>query len=96
MQTDSCCRFMHHAAIAGFAPSRERVADEQIAGMERALASFHAAVAAQYGAEQAALASADWIDELSKLDHEQPADWRSITIAAARRLAHRVTAEAHA
>lgn len=58
--------------------------------MERALASFHAAVVAEYGVEEAALASLDWIEELRMSDAEKTSDWRSVTRAAARRLACRV------
>jgi hypothetical protein len=39
---------------------------EEAADMERALASFHAAVAKDYGFEDAARAAEDWIEELGK------------------------------
>jgi cell division septum initiation protein DivIVA len=63
---------------------------EETAGMERALASYHAAVVMKYGVEEAAIASLDWIEELRMSSAEEPSDWRSVTTAAARRLACRV------
>jgi hypothetical protein len=63
---------------------------EETAGMERALVSFHAAVVTEYGVEEAAIASLDWIEELRMSDPEKSSDWRSVTRAAARRLACRV------
>ena len=58
--------------------------------MERALASFYAVVVMGYGVEEAAIASLDWIEELRMSDPEESSDWRSVTSAAARRLACRV------
>lgn len=76
-----------------FEPSpneRHRSSANNFANMERALASFHAAVAEEYGAEQAALAAQDWIEELHTMSADAQIDWRSVTGAAARRLARRV------
>jgi hypothetical protein len=63
--------------------------DEEVEDMERALASFHAAVATDYGPEEAAKAAEDWIEELEKTGDEHP-DWRSVTARTARLLALRV------
>jgi hypothetical protein len=68
--------------------------EEEVADMERALASFHAAVAKDYGFEDAARAAEDWIEELGKACPNEHPDWRSVTARAAHRLALRV-AERH-
>jgi len=62
---------------------------DDAAHAERALSSYYAAVAQEYGSEQAVKAAQDWIEELQKSCLERRIDWRSVTIAAARRLAHR-------
>jgi hypothetical protein len=67
--------------------------EEEVAGMERALASFHSAVAKDYGFEDAARAAEDWIEELGKVCTNNP-DWRSVTTRAAHHLALRL-AERH-
>jgi len=68
--------------------------EEEAADMERALASFHAAVAKDYGFEDAARAADDWIEELGKACPNEHPDWRSVTARASHRLALRV-AERH-
>ena len=75
-----------------FSHRRECRDNEAAAGMERALASFRAAVAKEYGLEQAAKAAEDWIEEFEIIENERHFDWRSVTIRAARRLAVRVVA----
>ena len=65
-------------------------ADDAVAHMERALASFHAVVARDYGPEEAAKAAEDWIDELGKTGADEHPDWRSVTARAAHRLALRM------
>lgn len=57
--------------------------------MERVQSSFYAAATQEFGSEQATKAADDWIEELQKSCVEGHVDWRSVTIAAARRLAHR-------
>ena len=60
---------------------------------ERELGAFISAVRALFGAEQARLATEDWLDELVLMDTLPGLtgrDWRSITIAASARLANRV------
>ncbi len=52
--------------------------------------TFHAAVAKDYGLEEAARAAADWIEELGKTGADERPDWRSVTARAAHRLALRV------
>jgi len=52
--------------------------------------TFHAAVAKDYGLEEAARAAADWIEELEKTGADEHPDWRSVTARAAHRLALRV------
>jgi hypothetical protein len=59
--------------------------EEEVADMERALASFHAAVAKDYGFEDAA--AEDWIEELGKACTNDHPDWRSVTTRAAHRVA---------
>ena len=66
--------------------------EEEPASIERALASFHAAVSKNYGIEEAARAAEDWIEELEKTDADEYADSRPVTIRAAHRLALRVPA----
>jgi hypothetical protein len=64
------------------------------AGQE--LAAFGGAVHELYGAEQAQQSAEDWIDELESMDWPAGGgtpDWRRVTIAAAVRLARRVTAD---
>lgn len=63
---------------------------EEAVRIERALASFHAAVAKDYGFEEAARSAADWIEELEKTGTDERLDWRSVTARAAHRLALRV------
>lgn len=64
--------------------------NEEVAGMERALAAFHAAVGKDYGFEEATKAAEDWIEELEKVCPDRHPDWRSLTARAAHRLALRV------
>jgi hypothetical protein len=80
---------------SGSGHRHESQASEHMVSMERALASFHAAVAVEYGPEEAAKAAQDWIEELHKSGEGERGDWRSVTIAAAQRLARRVVAPAH-
>ena len=63
----------------GFRHRLESRDEEEVAGMERALASFHAAVAKDYGFEDAARAAEDWIEELGKARTNDHPDWRSVT-----------------
>ena len=59
---------------------------------ERELAAFFRAVGELYGAEQAEASAEDWLHELA-VSEDVPAsarEWRTLTIAAAARLASRV------
>lgn len=80
--------------FAGVDPSfsrpRQCQTEEEVLCIERALASFHAAVAKAYGIEEATRAAADWIEELDKTGAGEHLDWRSVTARAAHRLALRV------
>lgn len=61
---------------------------------ERELAAFLCAVTESYGPQQAALSAEDWLAELECLDAQfglTELDWRRVTVAAAARLAHRLT-----
>jgi len=62
---------------------------------QRELGAFMRAVTEVYGSEEAMLAAGDWLDEFDATD-ELPGfaigDWRRITIAAAERLANRLSA----
>jgi hypothetical protein len=74
---------------------REFLTSPDLADMERALASFYAAVLMEHGEEEATRASRDWIEELRTSGKGQSSDWRSVASAAARRLACRVLATEH-
>ena len=59
----------------------------------RELAAFIAAVARQYGPDQARVSAEDWLDELYRADSPFPCEvqnWRAITVGAAIRLAKRI------
>jgi hypothetical protein len=61
------------------------------------LAAFWQQVTELFGPEQARVAAEDWVDELEFVDIlPEPAgrDWRSVTIAAAARLAKRLNVDA--
>jgi len=62
---------------------------------ERELASFIGAVKELFGPEQALVSGDDWLDESELMDcppRSTRRDWRAVTVAAAARLANRVTA----
>ena len=62
---------------------------------ERELAAFLRAVEESYGPQQAALSAEDWLEEFESFDRQPEitdSDWRQVTIAAAVRLANRLTA----
>jgi hypothetical protein len=65
---------------------------------ERELSSFINAVTELFGAEQAQVATEDWLEEAELMDSAPRSisrDWRSVTIAAAARLANRIDAAQH-
>ena len=65
---------------------------------ERELGAFLSAVRDLYGPEQATISAEDWLDELESMDHvpgSATREWRWITIAAAARLARRLTEAGH-
>lgn len=67
---------------------------DQIDMAERELASFIGAVRELFGREQAQLSAEDWLDESALMDsppRSTSRDWRAVTVAAAARLADRVT-----
>ena len=62
------------------------------------LGAFLHVVSELYGPEEAELSVQDWLDELELLDcmpEPTRGDWRLISIAAASRLAERVSKQAH-
>lgn len=66
----------------------------QIRLAERELASFIGAVEELFGPEQALRSADDWLNEfelMNRLPRSTGRDWRSVTVAASARLAHRVT-----
>lgn len=68
---------------------------EQTHRAERELSSFINAVTELFGAEQAQAATEDWLEEAELMDSAPRSinrDWRSVTIAAAARLASRIDA----
>jgi hypothetical protein len=67
---------------------------EQIEMAERELASFLGAVTEFYGPEQAGPSADDWLEQCEVMDNPPRytrRDWRAVTIAAAARLALRLT-----
>jgi hypothetical protein len=62
---------------------------------ERQLAAFHQAVLSLHGPEEAQRAAEDWLHELETRAHNEPIDWRRISLAAGDRLASRLTNGAH-
>ena len=65
---------------------------------ERELSSFIAAVEEVSGPEQARISAEEWLDESDLMDsspRSEMRDWRAVTIAAAARLANRVTVPTH-
>ena len=67
--------------------------EEQTHLAERELSAFVAAVRELFGPEQARLSERDWLDEAELMDSpplSTDRNWRSVTIAASARLAHRV------
>lgn len=70
------------------------VYEEQMHLAERELSAFLGAVTELFGAEQARLSEKDWLDEAELMDSPPLStgrNWRSVTIAASARLAHRVS-----
>ncbi|MGA9671606.1 MAG: hypothetical protein WBQ94_20515 [Terracidiphilus sp.] len=76
-------------------------ASELVAAAERELAAYYKAVSATYGPEEAMRAAQVWIEELERMDGEEPKNaprrfdgslskWRNVTITAAHRFASRV------
>ena len=75
-------------------PFSDSIYEEQAHLAERELSSFTAAVTKLYGTEQARLSAEDWLDESELIDsppRSEPRNWRAVTIAAAARLANRVS-----
>jgi hypothetical protein len=67
---------------------------EQTYVAARELSSFIAAVTELYGPDQARLSEKDWLDELERMDVPPSStnrQWRAVTIAAAIRLACRLS-----
>jgi hypothetical protein len=66
-----------------------------MAAAERELSAFFRAVTELFGAEQANASAEDWLSELtsSKEMPATPRQWRTLTIAAAARLARRVNGQ---
>ena len=83
-------RSMRKGVDTSFSRPSQCHTEEEVLGIERALASFHAAVAKDYGLEEATRAAADWIEGLEKADADGHPDWRFVTARAAHRLALRV------
>ena len=74
--------------------SRNPACGNLMATAERELGAFLGAVTKLFGPEQANLSADDWLDELVLLDGSTgptSRDWRRVTVAAAARLASRVS-----
>ena len=96
-QTTTSTPEQYVAGLTDFGPGRSNLfgnsADEYLKG----LGAFMRAVTELFGPEQARVAAEDWVDELEFVDIlPEPAgrDWRSVTIAAAARLAKRLNVDA--
>jgi len=96
-QTTASTPAQYVAGLTDFGPGRSKLfgnsADEYLKG----LGAFMRAVTELFGPEQARVAAEDWVDELEFVDIlPEPAgrDWRSVTIAAAARLAKRLNVDA--
>ena len=71
---------------------------DQLHLAERELSAFIAAVKASYGPEESELSAEDWIAESELMDSSPRShvrSWRAVTIAAAARLASRVSRPSH-
>ena len=69
--------------------------EDQIHMAERELAAFISAVKERIGPDQARLSADDWLDESELMDSPPRStnrEWRAVTVAAAARLANRLTA----
>src|SRR5713226_2200651 len=96
-QTTTSTPEQYVAGLTDLGPCRSNLfgnsADEYLKG----LGAFMRAVTELFGPEQARVAAEDWVDELEFVDIlPEPAgrDWRSVTIAAAARLAKRLNVDA--
>src|ERR1700694_3107935 len=96
-QTTTSTPEQYVAGLTDLGPCRSNLfgnsADEYLKG----LGAFMRAVTELFGPEQARVAAEDWVDELEFWDIlPEPAgrDWRSVTIAAAARLAKRLNVDA--
>jgi hypothetical protein len=70
----------------------------QFAMATRELGAFLHVVAGLYGPEEAERSAEDWINEFELMENTSeltPSDWRSITVAAAVRLAERAKRPIH-
>ena len=70
------------------------VYEEQMHLAERELSAFLGAVTELFGPEQARLSEKDWLNEAELMDSPPLStgrNWRSVTIAASARLAHRLS-----
>jgi hypothetical protein len=74
------------------------ICEKQIQIAERELSAFISAVEELHGPAQAQLSAEDWLDELELMDGKPKfanRHWRGVTIAAAARLADRLSAGRH-
>lgn len=77
------------------AKNRSHSFDSQMKMAERELGAFMSAVMSLYGCEQARISAQDWLDEFESMHvaaELTSREWRQITIAAAARLANRLSA----
>jgi hypothetical protein len=68
--------------------------DAQLHHADRELAAFIEAVTKLYGFEHAGLSAEDWLNEAQEMDDPPRSDnrnWRAVTVAAAVRLASRLS-----
>ena len=75
----------------------DSIYEEQMHLAERELSSFLAAVTELYGPDQARLSAEDWLEESELMEippRSEARNWRTVTIAAAARLANQVNVKA--
>src|ERR1700684_1311766 len=96
-QTTTSTPEQYVAGPIDLGPCRSHLVGNRAAEYLKGLGAFMRAVTELFGPEQARVAAEDWVDELEFVDilREQACpDWRSVTIAAAARLAKRLNVDA--
>jgi len=96
-QTTTSTPEQYVAGLTDLGPCRSNLSGNSADEYLKGVGAFMRAVTELFGPEQARVAAEDWVDELEFVDIlPEPAgrDWRSVTIAAAARLAKRLNVDA--